>query len=71
MKLVEQIEQDMLTLSVPERMRLLERLGELVPVPEGEEPDSVAEAKRRLAEMQADPSIAMSWEEIKTQLGRG
>ncbi|GHC60639.1 addiction module protein [Roseibacillus persicicus] len=71
MKLVEQIEQDMLTLSVPERMRLLERLGELVPVPEGEEQDSVAEAKRRLAEMQADPSIAMSWEEIKTQLGRG
>ena len=71
MKLLDQIEQEARELSVDERVELLERLGSLVPVPEGEEADSIQEATRRLKEMQDDPSIGLTWEEIKTNLGRG
>ena len=35
-----------------------------------EEDDGVAEAMRRSREMDADPSLACSWDEIKQALGR-
>lgn len=72
MKTIDSLERDILALSEEERNQLLERLsGSLFTQPPGdEEPDSVSEAFRRQKELMAEPSIGITWQEIKSNLGR-
>ena len=66
------LEKEILALSEQERSELLHRVADaqIPPIPVGEETDSVSEALRRKNEMEQDPSIGVTWETIKANLGR-
>ena len=65
MKPLDKLQEEMIALPVDAQLDLLDRIAVAsAPVePLDEEPDSVKEALRGDAEMKADPSIAMTWDQ--------
>jgi putative addiction module component (TIGR02574 family) len=62
------------TLPVSDRIRLVQAIWDAIPEEESAPdltPEQEAELDRRLAELRADPSIAVTWDDIKSRLGRG
>ncbi|MEO5712602.1 MAG: addiction module protein [Luteolibacter sp.] len=65
------IELQAMRLSVPDRAKLATRLLHSLPSPGfDDDDDGVAESMRRSAEMDADPSTCMTFDELKRSLGR-
>ena len=59
-------------LGLPEDQRASLACDILDTLPAGlsDEDEGLAEAKRRSKEMDEDPSIGLTWEQVKTSLGR-
>lgn len=57
-------------LTVSERATLASRLLQSLPPEFEDDDDGVAEALRRRAEMEADPSMCISFDELKCLVGR-
>jgi putative addiction module component (TIGR02574 family) len=65
-----EIQQGALNLPEDQRAMLITDLMDSLPVVLSDVDDGSAEARRRLAELKADPSTGRSWAEIKSGLGR-
>lgn len=57
-------------LTVPERATLASHLLHSLPPAFEDDDDGVAEALRRAAEMDADPSMCITFDELKHSVGR-
>jgi len=53
-----------------DRARLAAELLESLPAVLVDDDDGIAEARRRSRELAKDPSMALTWEEIRSELGR-
>jgi putative addiction module component (TIGR02574 family) len=60
-----------LKLSVPRRLQLVQEIMESIAEETGGPPlgPSVIELERRLAELEADPSTGLTWEQLCSKLG--
>ena len=67
---VEEIFSLVLDLPEDQRASLASDILDSLPANMSDDDNSLAEARRRSHEMDEDPSIAMSWGEMKTSLGR-
>ena len=70
MSTLEQIESGAMELPDKMRAELASRLLESLPAVMHEDDDGLAEALRRDAELDADPSLGMTLEELKKTVGR-
>jgi putative addiction module component (TIGR02574 family) len=64
----EEVEALALALSEGEREILIDHLIHSLPGEDYVDPEELAEAKRRDAEMDADPSACLSWEEFQDKM---
>ena len=67
---VQEIWQSASTLSTREKAELAAGLLEALPPILDEEDEGVAEAQRRDAEIDRDPTTAISWEQLRRGVGR-
>ena len=67
---VQEIEQQASVLSTSEKAELAAALLESLPPVLDDEDEGLAEAHRRDKEMDGDPQAAMTWEELRRDLGR-
>ena len=67
---VQEIKKEALALTQAERAVLAADLLETLPAVLSDEDEGIAEALRRDAEMEAEPSRGVAWEAIKKELGR-
>jgi len=65
-----EIYSQVLDLPEDQRASLASDILDSLPASLSDDDDGLAEARRRSKELDDDPSIAMSWEEIKASLGR-
>ena len=70
MSKVEEIFSLVLDLPEDQRASLASDILDSLPASMSDDDDGLAEARRRSREMDEDPSIAMSWGEMKASLGR-
>ena len=67
---LEEIRESAMELTDPERATLAAALLNSLPAVLVQADDGVAEALRRSRELDANPSVGCSWEDIKRDLGR-
>ena len=67
---VQEIRRQAITLSISEKAELAADLLEGLPPVLDDDVEGVAEARRRDAEMDRDPSAAITWEQLRRGLGR-
>ena len=65
-----EIHQEALSLPQDQRAQLVAELMDSLPAVLADSDDGSIEAKRRIAELKADPSSGRTWSEIKSGLGR-
>ena len=70
MSRVAEIYSQVLDLPEDQRASLACDILDTLPAGLADEDDGLAEARRRSKEMDEDPSVGMSWDEIKASLGR-
>ena len=70
MSKVSDIYSQVLDLPEDQRALLASDILDTLPANLSDEDDGLAEARRRSKEMDEDPSIGMTWEQIKASLGR-
>jgi putative addiction module component (TIGR02574 family) len=70
MSKVSDIYSQVLDLPEDQRASLASDILDTLPANLSDDDDGLAEARRRSKEMDADPSIGMTWEQIKASLGR-
>ena len=67
---VEELKSGARKLPEDQQFELLADLLGSLPVVLSEADDGSEEAARRLAEMRSDPSARMTWDEVKSEIGR-
>jgi putative addiction module component (TIGR02574 family) len=70
MSKVSDIYSQVLDLPEDQRASLASDILDSLPANLSDDDDGLAEARRRSKEMDEDPSIGMTWEQIKASLGR-
>ena len=70
MSKVSDIYSQVLDLPEDQRASLASDILDTLPANLSDDDDGLAEARRRSKEMDEDPSIGMTWEQIKASLGR-
>jgi putative addiction module component (TIGR02574 family) len=70
MSKVSDIYSQVLDLPEDQRALLASDILDTLPANLSDDDDGLAEARRRSKEMDEDPSIGMTWEQIKASLGR-
>ncbi len=70
MSKVSDIYSQVLDLPEDQRASLASDILDTLPANLSDDDDALAEARRRSKEMDEDPSIGMTWEQIKASLGR-
>ncbi len=70
MSKVSDIYSQVLDLPEDQRASLASDILDTLPANLSDDDDGLAEARRRSKEMDEDPSIGMTWEQVKASLGR-
>ena len=70
MTLVQELRQKVDKLTDREKAMLAADLLESLPAILDDEDEGLAEARRRDAELDADPSLAVSWKQLRRDIGR-
>jgi putative addiction module component (TIGR02574 family) len=67
---VQQIHRQASALTTSEKAKLAADLLESLPALLDEEDEGLAEARRRDQELEKDPNMAVSWEQLRRDIGR-